>query len=269
MTWSQITLYFPDPARAEPAAVAHVVPLLTAAEHRRLIAAWFVVRKGHQWRLRYLPTRGRDAGTWLLARLTAVRRAGHLTAARPSIYEPEIYAFGGPTAMAIAHRLWHLDSRHLLTAPTDTATGGRRRELSIVLCTALMRAAGLDWYEQGDVWARTAEHRDPADPAHVDTLQEAVHRLLAVDPDSLTHAGAPLAAARAWLDAYTAAGAALGRLHHRAELTRGLREVITHHVVFTWNRRGIPEADQAALAAAAQTVIFGPQAAATAGVESR
>jgi hypothetical protein len=41
-----------------------------------------------------------------------------------------------------------------------------RREQSLLLCTAMMRAAGLDLYEQGDVWAWVAEHRPP-EPAHL------------------------------------------------------------------------------------------------------
>jgi len=40
-------------------------------------------------------------------------------------------------------------------------------------------------------------------------------------------------------------------------LRRGLRATLAHHVIFAWNRRSIPGQHQAALAAAAKTVIFG------------
>jgi thiopeptide-type bacteriocin biosynthesis protein len=58
-----------------------------------------------------------------------------------AIYEPEVLAFGGPTAMNIAHTLFHTDSSSILdyllhqnpdAQPEDTLG---RRELSILLCT--------------------------------------------------------------------------------------------------------------------------------------
>ena len=254
--WQQANLTFTDPALAERVAVIHVIPILTAAEDNRLISAWFIVRKGHQWRLRYLPTHaGKSPATCLRGRLDTLARCKDLTKVTHVIYEPEITAFGGPRAMRLAHRLWHRDSRILLTPPTTRTR--RTRELSIVLCTAMMRTAGLDWYEQGEVWARVADHRLAADPAHIDALYDAVQQLLLVDPASLTRAGAPLAGEDPWLDAFTTAGAALRRTHESGQLCRGLREVLTHHVIFMWNRRGISEHEQAALAATARTITFG------------
>jgi thiopeptide-type bacteriocin biosynthesis protein len=151
--------------------------------------------------------------------------------------------------MEAAHRLWHHDSRHLLT-PTTNGQPARHRELSIMLCAAMMRAAGLDRYEQGDVWARVAEHRNPPEHTLTDRLRHPVERLLTVDPASLAHT--------TWFDAYTTAGTTLDRLNRTGQLHRGLREILTHHVIFTWNRRGVPGPHQAALATAAKTLIFGP-----------
>jgi hypothetical protein len=69
--------------------------------------------------------------------------------------------------MDTAHALFHHDSRHLLSFLRNGAAD--RREHSLVLCTALMRTAGLDLNEQADVWARVAEQRSglanpPPDP---------------------------------------------------------------------------------------------------------
>jgi thiopeptide-type bacteriocin biosynthesis protein len=256
--WCQINIDFPDLCTAEDVAITHLAPILAEAEARRLITAWFFVRKG-TWRMRYLPASASSeaADAYLNDRLALLNHAGYLTAVIPGIYEPEIHAFGGTAAMEAAHWLWHHDSRHLFTATTG-AEPTRRRELSIMLCAAMMRAAGLDRYEQGDVWARVAEHRDPPQPTLVDTLQGPVQRLLTVDPASITHAGAPLATARTWIEAYTTAGATLDCLNQTGRLHRGLREILTHHVIFMWNRRGIPGLHQAALATAAKTSIFGP-----------
>ncbi len=261
--WQQANLTFTDPGLAEQAANTHVMPILTAAEQERLISAWFIVRKGHQWRLRYLPTRtSTHPATGIRDRLDTLKPSGHLTKVTHVIYEPETTAFGGPRAMRLAHRLWHRDSRPLLASkqrPRYT------REVSIMLCTAMMRAAGLDWYEQGDVWTRVADHREPANPARIDALRNAVQHLLHAHPAGLTRPGGPLAAETSLLDAFAVTGAALRRVHENGQLCRGLREVLTHHVIFMWNRRGIPEHEQAALAATASDVIFGPHPTLTRG----
>lgn len=252
--WRQTAITFADLNIAEQTAVAHLAPILADAEARSLITTWFYVRKG-EWRLRYLPAdTSRRAEDHIGSELE--RLVGHhlVHGAVAGIYEPEVYAFGGPDAMDIAHQLWHHDSRHLLAGATS-----HHREQSIVLVAAMMRAAGLDWYEQGDVWARVAEHRDPPHPGHVTSLHHAIQRLLTVDLTSLTGPGATMANCSALVEAYTTAGDSLrrlnqaGRLHHR-----GLRDILTHHVIFTWNRRSIPGLHQAAIAAAAKTLIFGP-----------
>ncbi|WP_083460187.1 thiopeptide-type bacteriocin biosynthesis protein [Jiangella muralis] len=255
--WRQLSIAFPDPRTAAATAVAHLAPILVETEARRLITAWFVVRKG-VWRLRYRPVAATaEADSYLIERLSSLQRAGHVVAIVRGVYEPELHAFGGTMAMEVAHRLWHEDSRHLFDSPAK-AEPKWRREMSIVLCAAMMRAAGLDWYEQGDVWARTVEHRDPAQQALVEDLLGPVRRLLTVDPSSLTDDGGPLADACTWIKAYTAAGAALRQLNDAGQLHRGIRSTLTHHVIFTWNRRGIPGPHQAALATAARTVVFGP-----------
>ncbi|MBC7277092.1 thiopeptide-type bacteriocin biosynthesis protein [Nocardioides sp. NBC_00368] len=257
--WRQATITFGNPDTAVQIAMDHLAPILTEAETRGLITCWFYVRKG-DWRLRYLPTADTptDSPTkrHMTTRLDQLVHDDVLHRAVAGIYEPEVHAFGGPQAMDTAHQLWHHDSRHLLTRSAATAT--RDREVSIMLCATMMRAAGLDWYEQGDVWACVADHRDPPALALAESLQQPTHRLLTVDPADLTRKDAPLAGCHEQFDAYTHAGQALRELNQRGRLHRGLRATLAHHVIFAWNRRSIPGAYQAALATAAKTVVFGP-----------
>ncbi|QKG20105.1 hypothetical protein ACTIVE_1741 [Actinomadura verrucosospora] len=90
---------------------------------------------------------------------------GVITTWRHSLYEPEYAAFGGATAMAIAHDLFCADSRGVLEYVRTPAPGIGRRELSIILLHALLRGAGLDWFERGDVFHRVAQLRTtPPDP---------------------------------------------------------------------------------------------------------
>ncbi|MGC4856431.1 thiopeptide-type bacteriocin biosynthesis protein [Micromonospora sp. DT4] len=263
--WLQITIDLPEPQQAEDVAIAHLAPVLAEAEAGRFITAWFFIRKTPQWRLRYLPAGdATEARAHLLNRLDTLKRNKLIARAVEVVYEPETRAFGGAQAMAVAHRLWHVDSAHVLgylaaTAPDPAAR--RRRELAVLLASSMLRAAGLDWYEQGDVWARVAHHRTP--PNHLDqnaavALQSALRRLISIDLTSLTNSGAPLATASAWAASFAAAGHDLTHLTATGDLHRGLRDVLAHHVIFAMNRLGLPATTQAVLATNAATMIFGP-----------
>jgi thiopeptide-type bacteriocin biosynthesis protein len=245
--WKEVNIAYPGPGRAqrERQAVSHLARILPAAETDGLITSWWFIRK-NRWRIRYLPaeqTSGQhnhdpvhplltDEVTWT-----------------SGTYEPEVHAFGGPESMRLAHTLFHRDSRHLLSFLRNDPAD--RREHSLVLCTALMRAAGLEWGEQGDVWVRIAEQRaglprqpNGPDPQTWASFTSDVRHLLLCTPraDAISHD---------WLAAFTNTGTALRTLREQGTLTRGIRAVITLHVIFHWNRIGIPAATQVTLAHAA------------------
>ncbi|WP_371782536.1 thiopeptide-type bacteriocin biosynthesis protein [Streptosporangium subroseum] len=262
--WRQANVAFPDYDRAEHVALTHLVPLLVSAEQDGFLTSWFFIRKNPCWRVRFLP--GADATAaraYIHHHLDDLKSNRHIIDAREIVYEPETHAFGGTDGMACAHRLFHLDSRHLLAHLTDTQhlpAAGHRRELSILLCSALLRAARLDWYEQGDVWARVADHRQPPGPIPADrlcALQADLRHLMSVDTASLMREGSPLAYAPGWTRAFTVAGQGLADLAAAGLLRRGLRAILAHHVIFVWNRFGLPHTTQAVLATTAKTVVFG------------
>jgi thiopeptide-type bacteriocin biosynthesis protein len=257
-TWRQVNVAFPDWERAETTAVADLAPLMEAAEDAGAITTWFFVRKRPCWRIRYAPVAGpQDA---IDDRLDALVAAGSVARWTKSVYEPEVHAFGGTQAMDSAHRFFHQDSHNLLCFLRGDAAP-HKRETSLMLCSLMLRAAGLDWYEQGDVWARVAAHRPPSPDAELnskDRLHTAVRRLITVDPQYVMQPGGALAGAEAWAAAYTGAGSDLARLNQTGQLHRGIRDVLAHHVIFAWNRLGLSYSAQAALTTAAQTVVFGP-----------
>ncbi|MFE1270531.1 thiopeptide-type bacteriocin biosynthesis protein [Streptomyces sp. NPDC058758] len=252
--WHQSNVAFADWASAEPTALTHLAPQLRAAVAEGTIAAWFFIRKHPCWRIRYqLSTTGRDP---LPAALDALTAQGHITGWTRAVYEPETHAFGGPQAMDGAHRLFHHDSRGLtLHLQHDTS---HRSETSLLMCGLMMRSAGLDWYEQGDVWARVSAHRPLPDAASATRHEAAVRRLITVGTEELLRPGADLARLADWAQGYINAGTDLRRLAATGHLHRGLRDVLAHHVLFAWNRAGLPHAVQAALSCAARTVVFGP-----------
>ena len=263
--WHQINITFTCARRAEDHLASALGPALLGAEEAGLIEQWWFLRK-QPWRLRYLPAPNAEAERAKAAVHSGLRRLRDNGAARftTAIYEPETHAFGGPAGMRTAHALFHTDSRNICThlaAPATSSSAqvrnsGQRRELSLLLLTALMRAAGLDRYEQGDVWARIAAHR-PQAGSGPQGLADAVQTLTTVDtaPGTQLRAGA-LANADAWFAAFEQTGRALRRFAEAGELTRGIRAVLTHHGLFHWNRMALSTSDQAALARAAQRASF-------------
>ncbi|MEV4210165.1 methyltransferase, FxLD system [Micromonospora sp. NPDC049662] len=260
--WRQYTVESADPATAEHVATTLLAPALATAQNAGVLHNWWYIRKYPCWRWRYLAD---DPSSYvvedLLEKLTVDKLITNWTR---GVYEPEALAFGGTAGMQIAHRLFHDDSRHLLLDPgcAESAPLGRR-ELAVVLCSVLMRGAGLDWYEQGDVWAKVAEHRPAAalpDQAAA-VLGRAVKRLMTADVRSLArpNSDSPLVSSSSWLDAFEAAGQDLADLARHGRLRRGLRAVIAHHVIFHANRIGLPLEDQSILAALAVQTVFNPQ----------
>ena len=269
--WSQVVIEFADRCAAERVAAMHLRPELAAAEVDGSITAWFFTRKSPCWRLRYAPASGRARGE--LARVLDGHAAeGGILGWAAGIYEPEAFAFGGTAGMGVAHDLFHEDSRSILDYLARTGVGGPgaydpgRRELTILLCSVLLRGSGLDWFEQGDVWGRVLQYRSTG-PATCPTerqgsLRLAMHRLMTVDasPTGELVNGGPLAALTDWFAAFERAGQRLAALAGRGELERGLRAVLAHHVIFHWNRLGLSYAEQRTLAALAKEVVMTDQA---------
>lgn len=263
--WGQVFVEFYDTNTAEHTAVTELGPMLTDTESTGLICAWFFTRKAPCWRLRYLPADKHTspaATAHIHQRLDTLNRADHIACWHETTYEPETHAFGGPAAMDLAHRLFHQDARHVLDylASDRATTGDQRRELSVLLACLLLRGAGLDWHEQGDVWARVAEHRtlpSHTPPDQLRTLQPALHRLMTVDTSVLIPDDGPLAFLADWAAAFTDAGNQLGRLAATGVLSRGLRAILSKHVIFACNRIGLRHATQSVLAHTAKNVVFG------------
>jgi Lantibiotic biosynthesis dehydratase C-term len=74
--------------------------------------------------------------------------------------------------MSIAHDLFCADSRGALDYLRREAPGIGRRELSLLLISALWRAAGLDHFECGDVFDRVSRLRPPPSGTDSERLEK-------------------------------------------------------------------------------------------------
>lgn len=251
--WYQLRIQFADWDAAESVGAEQLGPRLDQLQTSGALAGWWFLRKHPCWRLR-LRGADIDAVDDLLDELTA---HGALARWWSTVYEPETAAFGGPAGMNVAHELFCADSRGVLDYIRQPARGLGRRELSVLLISALTRAAGLDWFERGDVFNRVTELRPApaaADAGRVDELSRTVRTLLAVptQADSTLFApGGPIAHARPWLVAFERAGRGLGDAAAEGQLDRGIRAILTHVVIHHWNRLGLSATTQGILARAA------------------
>ncbi|MFI0108057.1 methyltransferase, FxLD system [Streptomyces parvus] len=185
--------------------------------------------------------RTEQPATGLLNQLVADRV---LTGWTGGIYEPETHAFGGPEGMAVAHDVFCADSPAALA---QTGTPGAR-ERTVMLLSAMIRAAGLDPFEAGDVYAQWAALRPPVTPPHgpaLDTALSAMRRLMNADAALRPDAEAGWAERVA---AFEDAGRRLRLLADDGQLIRGIRGVLAHHAIFAFNRAGVPAETQAATA---------------------
>jgi len=250
--WHQYMIEFPDPSKTDHTCSNALAPALGQAQDEGLLDTWWYIRKPPGWRLRLrADTRGARRVEQLL---TALERENLITAWTPGIYEAETRAFGGPAAMDVAHTLFHHDSRHLLQPPSPLLG---RRETTALLYSHLLRAAGLDWFEQGDTWAtisdlRAASRAHALTPGRQTELERSMRSLMISDPSSDPGLLPP-----PWLYAFSAAGQELAALARRGELQRGIRAVLAHHFIFHANRADLSGPDQATLAALAAAVVFG------------
>jgi thiopeptide-type bacteriocin biosynthesis protein len=268
--WFAVRIQPTDWDTAEHTATTRLAPQLQQAQDKGLLAAWWFVRKHPCWRLRLYPgpaTTVAELEVVFGTILDSLTVDGVLDRWWTAIYEPEVLAFGGPRAMAVAHRLFHTDShcildylRHLdMAVQPDDVLG--RREVSVLLCSSLFRAAGQDWYERGDIWHRVAQMRPLPNGIPTDRLRdmaEDMRRLLTVDSDQLLGPDGPTGFASSWATGFRDAGRDLADAAQGGALLRGMRDVLAHHVIFHWNRVGLSATTQAILSRAARDAVMKP-----------
>jgi protein-L-isoaspartate(D-aspartate) O-methyltransferase len=252
--WQQLTYTCDDWRAAESTAVTVLGPLLRTAHDKGDLASWWFIRKGPEWRVRLESPAGS-----LTARLADSLTADEsVRAVAEGTYEPETTRFGGPEAMDAAHRLFAADSHYLLGHLADNSPR-LLREIPVILATRLLRAARQDWYEQGDCWEQMDTHRRDDHGPTLEPDTGTVGSVLALLSAGGDTPSTPLHERPEWASAFEDTGRRIAALAGRGTLARGQRAVLAQHLLFLFNRHGVPAPDQHLLAAAACQAIFGTE----------
>ena len=249
MTWLRYDI---DAAPVHPSLYASL-----AGTARMTAGDMFFVHTPLGMRLRCRAGQPHTADVAWRAALSEARGRGWLAAWRPAPHEPA--GFGGPDAMAAAHRVFTADSLAWLeflarsARPVPTIA---RWAASLLMIRSLVDGLGLAPWETDDVWDRTdrrTRHAEAADPA----VRHLTHALRAGwdEPDILrdrldTHQNALVAA----YDIAVRPAAAAWRAATRNAAT--LRHGVALAVLFHWNRAAMPVAHQHLLAGSRITRSF-------------
>ncbi|WP_427921494.1 thiopeptide-type bacteriocin biosynthesis protein [Streptomyces sp. cg40] len=264
--WRQVNIEFTDYSTAERTFYACLLPLLRQQTANGTLGDWWFVRKHPCWRLRVVPsstTIAEDMARQIGEVLDNAVSRNLVNRWWPSPYEPETTAFGGPVGMAVAHSLFHTDSVGILDRLHRDSTddsGLDAKATSLLVVSLFLRAAGQEWGEQGDVWARVEAARPLPDDVPVElvtAMTDRMRQLLATDAFSALAVDGPNAPVSQWVAGIERSGRALGHAGREGQLGLGTRSILARHVLFHWNRMGFPLRQQAIWARAAREAVLG------------
>ncbi|MEW2438910.1 hypothetical protein AB0952_33010 [Streptomyces caniferus] len=130
---------------------------------------------------------------------------------------------------------------------------------SLLAMTLMMRAAGLEFGEQGDVWGQAEAHGPLADDVTPDQgsgMVSTMRRLLLIGAGSLLTDG-PLMPVRTWIEGLEHNGRALAEAASDGRLTLGVRGILARYIFFHWNRMGFTPRQQSIWSRVAREAVLG------------
>jgi thiopeptide-type bacteriocin biosynthesis protein len=248
--WLYLRIELPDLKVAKRVITKSLYPVLTKLAAKGTIRRFWFLLKGdtcYHLRLRIFGETATLRSAAIEALMKALRpgepRSG-VTVCRELIYEPETALFGGPWAMELVHEFFHHDSLFTMAwmgLPQQENGGLSHHQVSVIMLLHFLRSAGLDAFEQWDVWTKVYKLR----PGNVEELalaweaqQEGFRLLMYVDPKVVQDAVAAKGS-KILNDYYEGVGSVGARLwegNRTGRLERGLRHVVATNVVFHWNR---------------------------------
>lgn len=223
------------------------------------IDRWFFTRKPPGLRLRLL---AREPAITLQPALVAwlehAERSDEIRGWRLAVYEPEVFRFGGPDGIELAHEHFERDSRVALRRALVAPLGAPftveellpRPLLSAIALDALVRRSVDDGAEAWDVWKRL-EQIVQSTGVQAPALAPAGLWAALTDVTAFTAALPPEAAdllTQVLGDAEQVA-AGLRAAHTAGALSVGPRAWLTAAAPFHWNRLGLTPVEMATVVA--------------------
>lgn len=265
--WHQVNIEFADYPTAELTFLTYLLPPLRQATDTGTVGSWWFVRTYPCWCLRVAPGQeatAEDVSERLVRALDSAVSWGVVKRWWSTLYEPETTAFGGPEGIGIAHDLFHADSVGALDYLLGTSTADNRildaRTTSFLVISHFLRAAGQEWNDLGDVWARVEAKRPLPDDVPMERVTAVAGTLrehLATDT-SLTVANTNgLAPYADWTAGMRHGGQALALAGNAGRLGLGIRSILARHILVHWNRMGFTARQQGIWARAAREAILG------------
>jgi protein-L-isoaspartate(D-aspartate) O-methyltransferase len=237
-------------------------PTLLKLSRRGVIQRfWYLLKHDPQCHLRlriFGPTEQlrQEALTAVMQALRPGSPRSAVTVCRELVYEPETSLFGGEWALEQVHELFYYDSRFAMgwmgVEPEESANLSAH-QVSVIALQHLLRAAGLDGFEQWDVWQKVVKVR-PGNQAELEEAWQAYQRdmrlLVGIDPHVVAKAMAATGHAllAEYADGLTFVGGKLWQGLKEGRLQRGLRQVLATAIVFHWNRMLFTAGEQTMLA---------------------
>ncbi|MFF8968986.1 thiopeptide-type bacteriocin biosynthesis protein [Streptomyces sp. NPDC014995] len=265
--WHQVNIEFADYPTAELTFLTYLLPPLRQATDTGAVGSWWFGRKYPCWRLRVAPgheTTAQELSEHLVRALNSAVSWGVVKRWWSTLYEPKTTEFGGPEGIRIAHDLFHIDSVGALDYlhRTSTADNGvlDARTTSLLVISDFLRAAGQEWSDQGDVWARVEAQRPLPDDVPVDrvtAMTSRLHDLLTTDAGPARTNTDHLAPYADWAAGMRHGGQALALAANAGLLGVGTRGILARHILYQWNRMGFTPRQQGIWARAARETFLG------------
>lgn len=244
--WIQVNCALFAQALAQPTYVpwTELATTLEAWRSERRFDQFFFMRKPPGLRLRFHRLGGlAHLEPALVAWLEDAERRNLIRSFRFATYEPEVFLFGGPTGMAIAHDQFDRDSRLVMRYEALLESGAidlSRAQLSLALMHDLFRRFAEDQAELWDIWQRIfSAHGRPLLP-QVGEIELPALGNLSGEAASLGLAG---------LADNTHIAARLHAAQVAGRLGCGPRSWLSQICTFHWNRLGLSLQDRLPLIA--------------------
>lgn len=257
-SWLYFRIYLHDNTNFSALLTSSLVDKLFELKAQKLVENFWFMRKsdgGKHLRLRIYGLSEfleRDVRNTLIQEIVKLKKRNICREYYICIYEPEKALFGGIEGMRLAHHFFSSGSQLYLEIYKHIQQNNKINfdEISLCLINNFLYYAGLDDFEEWDVWNKVLLMRkvDNEDTSHLENKEENDGRLhsslyiaMLIGPTVFNYFNNTLST-------YKNIAKELEILNRKGELTRGIRSIVATKIIFQWNSFGFDALHQYSLA---------------------